>query len=257
MRRAALLALALAGLLASQALAEREERAELVPMRQFTEFIAPTTRYGHNVLGGNEYAGLRYVIGYPPHSLISQHEFFLPEDEVFEDIEPRFGDLTGDGRPEIVVVVSSRTGGAELRVYGLHQDDQRLTFEQIAATEPIGRPFRWLAPAGFGDFDGDGQRDIAYVDRPHLAKVLRIVTLDDDRLVEIASAPGFSNHRIGEDVISGGVRFCGRGTEVITADANWQRVLASRIEDGAIVSDDLGPYVGPESFERALVCGRR
>jgi hypothetical protein len=44
----------------------------------------------------------------------------------------------------------------------------------LAATPHIGSANRWLAPIGAADLDGDGRVEIAYVDRPHLARTLRI-----------------------------------------------------------------------------------
>ncbi len=176
----------------------------------------------------------------------------LDDAHVFEDLAPRLADLDGDGIAEIVVTRSHRSKGAQIAVYGW--DGSERPPELVATTAYIGRSFRWLAIAGIADFNGDGRNDIAYVDRPHLAKVLRIVTKQGDDLVEIASQRGLSNHRIGEDFISGGVRDCGAGPEIVTADAGWSRVIATRLEGGSLKSRDLGPFEGPASFEAALRC---
>jgi hypothetical protein len=75
-------------------------------------------------------------------------------------------------------------------------------------------------------------------------------------LQEIASRRGYSNHRIGEDFISGGIKSCAGKTTMITADASWQRILASTLEDNdQITTQDIGPFKGSESFEMALRCG--
>ena len=52
-----------------------------------------TDRYGHNVLGGNEYAELsvRFLSG---GDVIERQTITLPSDRVFEDIEARITDLT-------------------------------------------------------------------------------------------------------------------------------------------------------------------
>ena len=39
--------------------------------------------------------------------------------------------------------------------------------------------FTLLAPLGAADLDGDGKIELAYIDRPHLAKILRIWRFDD------------------------------------------------------------------------------
>ena len=80
------------------------------------------------------------------------------------------------GAPEVIVVESSQSGGARLAVYGY----DRGALRPVAATPEIGRRNRWLAPAGVADLNGDGQLDIAYVETPHLAGVLRIWTFSPD-----------------------------------------------------------------------------
>ncbi|MEM9318444.1 MAG: VCBS repeat-containing protein [Pseudomonadota bacterium] len=216
----------------------------------------PTTRYAHGVLGDAIEAG----------ALVAQLDDFpncitgrivLPQAQVFEDIAPRLADLDGDGHAEIVVVQSSASDGAQLAIYGLTPDGDGL--ELRAATPPIGRANRWLAPVGIADFNGDGQIDIAYVDRPHLARTLRIWSYvpggltGQAQLREIANAAGFSNHRIGEDFITGGVRDCGAGPEMVLADANWQTVQVARLSGGAIIASATAPF-SPEAVAQAVAC---
>ena len=76
----------------------------------------------------------------------------------------------------------------------------------VAATPNIGQRNRWLAPVAAADLDGDGATEIAYVDRPHLARRLRIWRFEGGSLTEIAALPGLTNHRIGEAFITGGLR---------------------------------------------------
>ena len=172
------------------------------------------------------------------------------EDRVFEDVVPRLADLDGAGTPEVVVVESSMTGGASLSIYAY----DRGALIPFARTADIGRPNRWLAPVGIADLDGDGQLDIAYVETPHVGGVLRVWTFAPGGLTQVASASGLSNHRIGDDVISGGIRTCGGVVEMVTADAGWSRILASRVENGRIVRRDLGPLGDPGDLAAALAC---
>jgi FG-GAP-like repeat len=176
----------------------------------------------------------------------------LPAISVFEDVAPRLADIDGSGPPEIAVVESSAGGGARLVVYGYDRGGLRA----IAATPEIGRPFRWLAPAAIADLDGDGRLEIAFVETPHLRGVLRVWGFAPGGLTEIAAGAGFSNHRIGDDFISGGLRDCGSGPEIVTADLGWSRLLAARVERGSIVARDLGPLTGDEDFAAALDCAR-
>lgn len=169
---------------------------------------------------------------------------------VFEDMEPRVADMNGDGLAEVVVIETNPSLGASLAIYGV--DDGALV--KLASTPYIGRAFRWLAPAGIADFNGDGQNDVAYVETPHLGKLLRFWTMRDGALVEIAQAGGLTNHRIGEETISGGVRVCDGVTEIVTASADWRFIVATRLVDGEPEFRTVGPFGGPQSFEDALVC---
>jgi len=169
---------------------------------------------------------------------------------VFEDIAPRVADMDNDGLGDVVVVESDVNLGASLAVYSLGPDG----LFKLAATPHIGRAFRWLAPAGIADFDGDGQNDVAYVETPHLGKVLRFWSMRNGKLVEIAAASGLTNHRIGDEVISGGVRDCTGGPEAITVNGDWSRIFATKMVDGGLEFTDLGRY-SEQAMADALVCG--
>lgn len=202
----------------------------------------PTTRYAHGVLGDAVEWGALVLTTTEGRRL----KFVLPEERVFEDLEPRLSDLDGDGRPEVIAVEAHRNFGARLTVYGMDG--------LIAANDWIGRSNRWLAPIGAADFDGDGTIDIAYVDRPHLAKTIRIFSYDDASLTEVAQVQGYSNHRIGEDFISGGVRDCGAGPEMVVARGNWSGIVALRWDGGHWAEKTLSGTVTQSEFGQALAC---
>jgi hypothetical protein len=224
------LALALV-LAAGAAQAERVlvQDGELV----WAKLVQPTDRYDHGVLGDAlEWGGLELTVNTCIRCaglLLSDVTVTLPPHRVFEDVETRVADLDGDDRDEVVVVESDLKLGASLAVYGPKG--------KIAATDFIGQPNRWLAPAGIADFDGDGRVEIAYIDRPHLLAELVFVRLEGDQLVETLRLPGLTNHRIGEAVISGGVRDCGQGPELILASKDWSRLM--QVRGGQVT--DLGP----------------
>ena len=141
----------------------------------------------------------------------------LPQTLVFEDPAPRLADLDGDGAAEVIVVESSLREGARLTVYG-----------------PGGR--------------------IAYIDRPHLAQVLRVWRFRDGGLTHVADYPGLTNHKIGWDFIPGGIRHCGDAPEMITAVSGWSQVAATRFRDSTLASEAIRPYRGPEDLNAALAC---
>ena len=151
--------------------------------------VGPTTRYGHGVLGDAVEAGGLLVILRGGGRLT----YRLPDDSVFEDLQPRVADLDGDGRAEVITVRSGQGLGAALAVFHVAGGALR----PKAETPAIGLSFRWLNPAGVGDLDGDGRVEAAYVETPHIGGILRIWQLRGDRLVELGNLPGFSNHAIG------------------------------------------------------------
>ena len=239
--RPAALALALLGAFGQPLAAQ-----EIVSAR----YAGPTDRYPHAVLGDAiEHDTLEVALSDGTRRAVT-----WPAPLVFEDTAPRLADLDGDGAPEVIVVESHERQGARLAIWGL--DGGRLA--QRAATPFIGTRFRWLAPLGAADLDGDGAVEIAWVDRPHLARVLRVwryVPAEGGaRLVPVAAAEGHTNHRIGERDIAGGIRDCGAGPEIVTASADWARLQATRLEGGKLVTGEIGPHEGRQSFAAALAC---
>lgn len=208
------------------------------------EFSEPTTRYGHDVLGGTPEWGKLCLSGDGYRGCVT-----LPQSSVFEDIAPRLADMDGDGSPEAVVVESDAASGAALVIYDLQDGSVTKT-----ATPNIGTRNRWLAPFAIGDFNADGDMDVAYIDRPHLAKTLRVWSYRKGALVEIASLKGLTNHKIGEDFISGGLRDCGDGPELITADARWSSIMATKFSGDELETRRVAAFNGPSSFARMLEC---
>ncbi|SDJ61428.1 FG-GAP repeat domain-containing protein [Aliiruegeria lutimaris] len=205
----------------------------------------PTDRYPHGILGDDlEWGTLRLSCGARTLDVV------LPEEMVFEDVAPRLVDLDADGAPEVVVVESHRDQGARLAVWGLAKKEP----VRLAATPFIGTRFRWLAPVGVADLNGDGTVELAYVDRPHLAKILRVWRYSDGKLTDVTSAAGFSNHKIGERDIAGGIRHCSGGPEMLLASADWKRLLAVRLDGQTLLSRDIGRHEGRASFAAALEC---
>ncbi len=210
----------------------------------------PTTRYNHGILGDAvEWGTLRLTVDMCQGCDTTQIRDFvlkLPDNRVFEDIAPRLVPLDDEAGPAAMVVETDVQFGARLALYteaGLY-----------AATSFIGRSNRWLAPIGAADLDGDGRIEYAYVDRPHLAKTIRIWRMQDGKLTPVADLPGFTNHAIGEDNIAGGIRDCGDGPEMIVVDANWRNVYAVQFRDGEFTTEVLFPHKNRGSFKRAMDC---
>ncbi|MGR3501458.1 FG-GAP repeat domain-containing protein [Pseudaestuariivita sp.] len=213
-------------------------------------YSGPTDRYPHGVLGDDiEHTTLEVTLASGKSTGVT-----WASEVVFEDTAPRLADLDGDGAPEVIAVESHDRFGARLSVYGLTGD----TLALRAATPFIGTRFRWLAVVDAADLDGDGSTEIAYVDRPHLAKTLRIWTYASDgttaSLTPRANLAGVTNHRIGEEDIAGGIRTCGNAPEMILATANWQRLVAITFDGIRLTSRDIGSHRNRSSFAAAMDC---
>lgn len=213
-------------------------------------YSGATQIYGHLVLGKlHNWSTLNVTLSDGREARVTLSE------RVFEDTAPRLVDMDGDGSPEILTVEARPGQGARVAFYGL---DVAGAVALRATTPYIGTNNRWLAPVGVADFDGDGAIEFAYVDRPHIAKMLRVWRWvpepdGDVRLQELAMLGGLTNHRIGQDWISGGVRDCGDGPEMLLARGNWAGMVAVQFVDGFGVRD-IGVDVSRSAFDRALAC---
>jgi len=207
------------------------------------QFREPTNRYAHHPMGPDvaDHGALEITLDDGSRRLIR-----LPQSRVFEDNAARLADVTGDGRPEVVVVESDHNNGARISVYGI---------DGLVASSPfIGRRNRWYAIAAIADLDGDGRVEVATVDRPHLRKTMVIWQLEGQRLISVAEYAGVSNHRFGEADIEGGVRNCGAGPELIVARGDWTGLVSLRFEGGILMGQDLGGGANSQRFQQAMAC---
>ncbi len=149
----------------------------------------PTTRYKHAVLGDDIEAGSLVVE--TPRGV--RFTYRLPKTEVFEDITPRLADLDQDGTTEVITILSAQGEGASVAVFGLVGN----ALIKKAQTAFIGRSNRWLNIAGIADFTGSRDLEIAIVETPHLAGLLKFYQLRGGQFRNSVAIPGLSNHQIG------------------------------------------------------------
>jgi hypothetical protein len=206
-------------------------------------YVSPTTRYAHGVLGDAIEAGVLAL------KLENGREVTLRLEttHVFEDITPRITDLEGDGRNEVVVIVASKRRGAALAVVRVAGEEPYFA----AQTDYIGRANRWLNPAGIADFDGDGIKEIAFIQTPHIGGTLFFYREEDGEMNRLARFSGVSNHAIGSTALdlSLVVDLDEDGTpELIVPDQQRMRMIAVRLdpEKGVVA-------VGEQSLSRPVI----
>ena len=177
--------------------------------------VQPTGRYDHGVLGDLIEGGALKVQLRDGREMVYE----LGDQYVFEDLTPRLADMDGDGLDEIILARSSLSEGAAVSVYRIGERQ----IEQFAVSPSIGFAYRWLNPIGAGDFDADGEMDIAVVETPHRGKTLVIYGREVSRLKSIGHAGGYSTHSMGSTVLE----------MAVVADLNGDGVLDIVLPNGS------------------------
>lgn len=221
------------------------------------DYANPTDRYPHNIMGSLS-AHTDLVVTLKPCQNCAENRepivVRLPENLVFEDFAPRLIDLDLDGRPEIVVVESHQNKGARMAVWEVVGGDGSPALVRGAATDFIGRRFRWLAPIGAADFDRDGSLELAYVETPHLGKTLRIVERDGHRLREIAAVQGVTNHAIGQETVHSRIEVCSGNPVIFALDAGGRQIVSIRMIDGQMRLAVEGPTFVQHHLDYVPLC---
>jgi len=83
---------------------------------------------------------------------------------------------------------------------------------------------------------------------------LRVWRFENDRLSEVANLKGLTNHRIGQEFISGGLRDCSQGVEMITSDAAWQNIMATQLRNDRLQTRSIARFSKTKDFDAVLAC---
>ncbi len=200
---------------------------------------APTARYGHAVLGDALEAGQLRIETAEGQTYTAT----LPENRVFEDLVPRLLALGAQGDDAVVVVESEADRGAALSVWRFEVG----ALVRHASSAFIGQPNRWLNPVGVGDFDGDGQPDLAAVVTPHIGGILTLYRISAPQLIPFARTGDVSTHRIGSTALGlGQVLRVGDRDALLVPDQAQRRMRLLRWtgEWQTLASADLPARVG-------------
>jgi len=119
--------------------------------------------------------------------------YSLEKNYVFEDLRVRLFDIDEDKDEELFVIKTHVDKGASLAVYKIKDK----SINQVATSGHLNRTYRWLNVVGFGDFDGNGVKNVAIVKTPHIGGTLAIYEYQNNQLVEKYKRYGFTNHFIG------------------------------------------------------------
>ena len=148
-----------------------------------------TLEYDHEVLGDSIEAKSIAVLLEDDKKLT----YTLDRNYVFEDLKARLYDIDDDNEDEIFVIKTNIEKGASLALYKVIGD----SINQVATSGYLNREYRWLNIVGFGDFDGNGIKNIAIVKTPHIGGFLTIYDYKDGQMKEKYKRYGFTNHYIG------------------------------------------------------------
>lgn len=207
-----------------------------------------TTLYKHGVLGDSIEAHTLYAE--QTGSEDCAHQITLDDYSVFEDINPRIADVTGDGNNNIIVIESHVEKGASLAVYGLENG----VLSKVASTPYIGTPNRWLAPVGIADFNDDGVNDVAYVQTPHIGGILKIWSFKEATPAQLVSAGRYSNHRIGQNYITGGIKVCDDIPTLVLPNQQWSETLTVTYDGNTLVNSVYADNTDAATMSKALQC---
>ena len=148
-----------------------------------------TTVYAHGVLGDKIEASTVHLLRTSPTLEIST-TITIDSGKVIEGIAPIWADIDGNGSREILITVADGLEGAQLVAY---RQDGTL----FAASEPIGRGYRWRNQMAVAPLLGTDENIVVDVLTPHIGGLVEYFRLRGDSLDLLTSIQEYSSHQIG------------------------------------------------------------
>lgn len=208
----------------------------------------PTKRYPHGPLGDIIEAGGVAIFYFDDDGLRKKYSFELPVDSVFEGLTPIIVSL--DNRKDGILL--SRSYLAKGSAVALLSIENGL--EIIAEGPPIGTSFRWIHSIGGGDFDGDGDIELAAVKTPHIGGILQIYEISDNKLEIGLESKYYSSHGGGSRNLNiplfGDLDSDGQ-IEILLPDQSREKIIIMGIEEGKIIEEwsyELGGGISSNSL---------
>jgi len=155
----------------------------------YAQYAQPTSKYSHGILGDAiEAEQLIVVID----SVF--YQLTLPDEYVFEDIQPRLFDVDNDGFLEFITIRTHIDLGGGIMIYKLMGGE----LKEYASVTEIGTRFRWLNIVGINDLDQNGTIELLWIQTPHIGGILKVATFTPGNLSVIDEKSQYSNHAIGQ-----------------------------------------------------------
>ena len=70
----------------------------------------------------------------------------------------------------------------------------------------------------------------------------------------VSELAGYTNHRIGERDIAGGISTCNGMPEMIVAGADWAQMVAMTLDDKGFVAKTIGQDTSRPAFAIVMTC---
>lgn len=205
----------------------------------------PTDRYAHGVLGDDLEAAAVLVRDDVDVTIA------FTEPDVAEAISPMLADVDADGELDVVVTLSNASVGARLAAY-------RIDGSLLSESEPIGRGNRWRNLLAVAPIGPSGEVEVIDVRTPHIGGTVQFFAHEPGlesapgRLVEVASARGYTTHSIGSRNLDLGIVSDADGDGRLDVIVPTQDRRALHVVTRTMTTESGTEVVGTVEFEASI-----